>query len=731
MKRLRQLLLANWPLVLALLLAAYSWLLVAQLWHSESRLNEEARQQRITKTAEAATYHSLLLRDLRLQVQTLAESQEIANYLINRNLGMSMRYGLATSMFDIRMRLQRLEGLKNHRNRPSFERLIYVDERLRIVADTAPERPLVAGFPLRQTEAGLYFNHQARQVVIHAPVELRGQWRGTVVGVTAFANLLHEDDYSPLNPEFLIESNGREIRPDDAVSPLRSIDLSRLLQLPEAQLQAIELEEEGGLHGHWLAIRQPVPDAPLQLVSLIRPASLENSAGSRLFIVGAGLLPLGLILFALMFQRVRQADRALRDSRERFATVFEHISDAILLIPTGEFRIIEVNPRMLSMFGHDREAIAGLGIDDLSAGGEGFDAAHWQSRQQQACIGGMQAFPWHARDRHGRCFWVEVSMLRVPLDGNERLLVLIHDIDDSKRLEQELRKALEYQQELNRKLEDAQGQLLQSEKMASVGQLAAGIAHEINNPVGFIKANVGILKRYCEDCLRLISAYATVDDGKSEKIAALRREIDFDYLLEDYPVLIHETVDGIERVRKIVQDMRDFSHVDSNAWEAADLHAGIESTLNVVWNEIKYKAEVVREYGELPRVECLPGQINQVIVNLLINAAHAIAERGRITIRTGCQGESVWLEIEDDGSGIPADVIPRIFDPFFTTKPIGQGTGLGLSMAYGIIRKHNGRIDVDSTPGRGTRFRINLPIRRPETGSADDTCNLASGSPES
>jgi len=169
-------------------------------------------------------------------------------------------------------------------------------------------------------------------------------------------------------------------------------------------------------------------------------------------------------------------------------------------------------------------------------------------------------------------------------------------------------------------------------------------------------------------------------------------------------------------VRKIVQDLKDFSHVDARKeWEWTDLHKGLDSTLNFVHNEIKYKAEVVKEYGGLPEVQCLASELNQVFMNLLVNAAHAIDKaRGTIWIRTGTakagDRDSVWVEIQDDGCGIAEENLSRIFDPFFTTKPVGKGTGLGLSLSYGIVKKHGGRLEVDSQPGRGSRFRLTIPV---------------------
>ncbi|MBP7204538.1 MAG: PAS domain-containing protein [Propionivibrio sp.] len=271
------------------------------------------------------------------------------------------------------------------------------------------------------------------------------------------------------------------------------------------------------------------------------------------------------------------------------------------------------------------------------------------------------------------------------------------------------------QQVLIGKLEDAQGQLLQSEKMASVGQLAAGVAHEINNPIGFVNSNLGSLKGQVESLLSVLSAYEEVENalkGQPDLLASLQQAkvaADLDFLRDDILDLINESLDGVQRVKKIVENLRDFSRVDASEWHYANLEQGLESTLNIVWNEIKYKAEVVREYAGLPDVECIAAQINQVFMNLLVNAAHAIAERGTITLRTGFDEREVWVEIEDTGVGIKQENLKRVFEPFFTTKPIGKGTGLGLSLAYGIVQRHQGRLEVQSEPGKGTRFRLTLP----------------------
>ncbi len=284
----------------------------------------------------------------------------------------------------------------------------------------------------------------------------------------------------------------------------------------------------------------------------------------------------------------------------------------------------------------------------------------------------------------------------------------------------ELLLAHEALKEVNGRLSEAQDKLVQSEKLASIGQLAAGVAHEINNPIGYIFSNFGTLERYLGDLFEMLAGYEAAEAQLAgtpigSQLKSLRERCELDFLKEDIPTLMAESKEGITRVRKIVQDLKDFSRVDAHQeWSWANLNHGIDSTLNIVNNEIKYRADVVKEYGALPDVYCLPSELNQVFMNLLVNAAHAItAERGLITIRTGGDPvtRTVWIEVADNGCGIPKENLTRIFDPFFTTKPVGKGTGLGLSLSYGIVRKHHGQLEVRSESGVGTTFRVTVPVQ--------------------
>jgi len=278
-------------------------------------------------------------------------------------------------------------------------------------------------------------------------------------------------------------------------------------------------------------------------------------------------------------------------------------------------------------------------------------------------------------------------------------------------------------EQVNARIKATQSQLLQSEKMASIGQLAAGVAHEINNPIGYVHSNLNTLQTYAHDLLSLLAGYENICQKLPSEyqhllgsIQEIKARADYGYLQNDLPQLIEESREGIERVKKIVMDLRDFSHageLENEQWAETDLHRGLQSTLNIVWNELKYKAEVREQFGDIPTISCLPSQLNQVFLNLLVNAGHAITERGIITIATRQVDGEICISIADTGQGIAPANLLRIFDPFFTTKPIGKGTGLGLSLSYGIVQKHHGRIEVESTVGVGTTFRVYLPLRQP------------------
>lgn len=321
----------------------------------------------------------------------------------------------------------------------------------------------------------------------------------------------------------------------------------------------------------------------------------------------------------------------------------------------------------------------------------------------------------------GQQVTVEISAEPLPVNNYSiTSLVYARDISARKNSQSELLQAYKDLDSLKDGLQKAHGQLLQSEKLASIGQLAAGVAHEINNPIGFVSSNLMTLKSQVNSLLHVINIYDEIvnEIGVTREIATkldkTKAQTDFEFLKEDICDLIDDSLEGACRVKVIVDNLKDFSRVDSAEWQFANIEKGIDSTLAIAANELKYKADVVKRYSAIPDIECIPSQLNQVFMNLLVNAAQAIDQRGTIAISTGSDEQYIWVEIEDNGRGIPEDIRNKIFEPFFTTKPIGKGTGLGLSMSYGIIQKHRGSIEVKSVVGKGTVFKILLPRNRSE-----------------
>jgi two-component system, NtrC family, sensor kinase len=393
-------------------------------------------------------------------------------------------------------------------------------------------------------------------------------------------------------------------------------------------------------------------------------------------------------------------------------------------LPAGNYAITFVSEHIVSLFDYlpadvvrDKECWLSRVHPD--------DRASIQACFRRAIEVGETVQEYRFRHRNGCYRWVRdnVRVLKDPNGKPTQLIGFVADVTERKQYEEELRQRHEELQESNRRLEEAHNQLLQSEKMAAIGQLAAGVAHEINNPVGYVSSNLTTMKGYVENLLQIMDVYSSaeyllsVHKATSETISNIKKSLEFDYIKKDLPDLLRESLEGISRVSEIVTNLKAFSRIDTQELQWSDLHKGMEATLSIVNNELKYKATVIKEYGDIPQIECRLAQINQVFMNLLVNAVQAIEDTGTIWIRTAGEGSWVWVEIEDTGKGIPPEHMNRIFDPFFTTKPVGKGTGLGLSLSYGIIDKHGGHFEIESKVGRGTRFRIWLPIQSRPSGA--------------
>ena len=270
-----------------------------------------------------------------------------------------------------------------------------------------------------------------------------------------------------------------------------------------------------------------------------------------------------------------------------------------------------------------------------------------------------------------------------------------------------------------KELQAKQATILQQDKMACIGQLAAGVAHDINNPIGFVAGNLEVLQNFWEKIIAYNNKLAELLEQCSSEdeaaLAAMRSRYKIDYLLEELPEVMSECFEGIDRVNRIVLNLKGFSRIDEAEAEAVDINQCLDSTIGIVRNEIRYKAEIKKNYGKLPLLYCYPQQLNQVFMNLLINAAQAIERWGEIVITTKADDDNLWVSIRDTGAGIPPDDLERIFEPFYTTKDVGVGTGLGLSIVAEIIKKHHGEIRVSSQLQQGTEFTIRLPLQQTET----------------
>ena len=386
--------------------------------------------------------------------------------------------------------------------------------------------------------------------------------------------------------------------------------------------------------------------------------------------------------------------------------------------------IQRVNPAMAEMFGYAGPDLIGRPARSVYLS----DGDHASFGRYAGPLL-SQGEPIHSemwmRHADGHPIWVQIDGHVADMTDTARgTWWMMQDRSDIRDAQLQLQARINQLDAMNHQLEEAQNQLLQQDKMASIGQLAAGVAHEINNPIGFVSSNLNTLRQYVNSLFSLGEACdaalaAPSDATLASALAQKREEVEIDFLREDLPLLLDECADGLGRVKKIVQDLKDFSRVDHSDWQEADLNVGLESTLNVVRHEVKYKAEVIKHLAPLPPVMCLAAQLNQVFMNLIVNAAHAIVDQGTITLLSGVEQEWVWVQVEDTGSGMSAEVQRRIFEPFFTTKDVGKGTGLGMSLSFSIIQKHGGAIQVRSAVGQGTAIRIWLPVAGPQALAKD------------
>lgn len=396
-----------------------------------------------------------------------------------------------------------------------------------------------------------------------------------------------------------------------------------------------------------------------------------------------------------------EVERELRRSEQRMRQIIDTNGDPFVSL-TLDGTILEWNKAAERTFGLERAQALGANILDTIVPPAMQDRIRTELSQFAAephTFAARLPDEVGAIDANGRVFPVEVSLNTVDSSGEWIINAFLHDISRRRELE---------------------SQLIQAEKMASLGQLAAGVAHEINNPIAYVRSNLGTLKSYTQSLAKVIQSATelgtAIEAGDFSQLNAKWQEMKtvseaegLAAIIDDLPELFSDSEEGLVRVKEIVQNLKSFARLDEAEVKEADINECVETTLKVVANEIKYKCQVFKDLAPLPRLKCRPGQLNQVLMNLLINATQAVAERGEIHVRTWCDELNVFVSVRDTGCGIPAEHVSQLFTPFFTTKPVGSGTGLGLSISYGIVQKHGGDIQVTSQLGIGSTFTIRLP----------------------
>ena len=402
----------------------------------------------------------------------------------------------------------------------------------------------------------------------------------------------------------------------------------------------------------------------------------------------------------------KQAEMALVTSERRARALFEGIED-IVFVHDLDGQILDVNPAACRRLGYTREELLQLKTSDLD---DPEFAAGFAERLQNQLARRHVAFEGRHRNRSGLVIPVDISTSMIQFENQAAVLAVCRDITERKTLEAERQKM--------------RSMLAQSEKLASIGLLSAGVAHEINNPLAYVANNLAVLERDFQGILAMMNCYddaherlRTADPELIDRIDDLSEELDWPYVRSNLQRMLTRTREGVQRVANIVQNLRGLARTSPPKLEPASIPELITPALEMIQGRIRRRGiEIVQNHQSPARVMCVPSQISQVVLNLLVNAIQAIETSGRdhggrIEIRTGPSDDKghFAIEIIDDGSGIDAASIPNLFDPFFTTKPVGEGTGLGLSISHGIITGHGGRIEVESTPGTGTRFRVLLP----------------------
>ena len=448
--------------------------------------------------------------------------------------------------------------------------------------------------------------------------------------------------------------------------------------------------------------------------------ALARSDGTVEYLVGTGL----------DVTERRRAEEELRKSEERYRELFEFAHDLIFTVDATNGLITTINSAARDVLSYDpAELIDKPYTTFVNAA----DLPAVEQHTATALLGLPTSVEAWCTRKDGTPVLLDFRMRAMVVGGEEGVIhIIAYDITERRResevakrlslvLQQRVREKTAGLEEANRHLRDIQAQLIQAEKLSALGQLAAGVSHEINNPLSFVSNNLVVLRRDFESVIGILTRYRQSlqqqdPEGKRrllQEAEGLAEATNVDYVTQNLGLVFDRTIEGAERIRKIIRDMLDFARLGEAEWKAADINRSIDATLSILAHDIKSKnVQLVRDYEDVPSIFCMPGRLNQVFLNIIFNAVQAVSEGGRIVISTRADEGHVRVAVADNGPGIPKENLTKIFDPFFTTKP--RGSGLGLSISYSIVADHGGRIDVESTVGAGSTFTVVLPLRRRE-----------------
>jgi two-component system NtrC family sensor kinase len=749
-------------LLVSLLLLGYLGFLLLNLYRSYDQLQAASIEQQQHITEKRALVLESFLQDRNEDMVDLADKRQLSAYFENLSLGMSLEYGLSASLNDLQEVLDLYRTRKQLGSKSLYQRILFVDVKGGLLASSyaadlsAPKKteytPYLAD---RQQSVKQYVDHGTQNYLVFAYPYL---FKGNYVG-----HLLVWVNIEDLSRHFIVAGTD-EIEFRNSLSLLH--DRTEYLVVPQTSdkcripyealptpaqlkrginylnLDVISSKKQIPV----MAMSLPLGGSPLHLASFV-PVDRNQTTSPMHLVLTTGAV--GLLILAGAFILLRsdlrnrltetrlQETRLREEAVERQNRVLQLTADE--LKASKEWLTLALQGADLGLwdwrlesgevsFNEQWAAMLGYRLDELAP-----NVSTWEilvhpddmpvvQEVLQRHLSGETLFyetEHRCRTKTGEWRWIldrgQVAERR--LDGTPVRMAGTHlDITDRKQAEEELRSMnneLErLVQEEVQKNREKDTFMLQQDKMASIGQLAAGVAHEINNPMGFIISNLGTLEAYIKQLLHYLEAADNaVQTEKTSELAALKETLDIEYVLGDIGPLLHESQEGADRVKQIVQDLKDFARVDEATIKSTDLNQCVRSTINIVRNELKYVAQLDLQLGEIPLVMCNPQQINQVITNLLVNAAQAIEGHGTISVMTWQDGDQAILTVADTGKGISQEVIQRIFEPFFTTKPVGKGTGLGLTISYDMVRKNGGEISVESELGKGTTFTVRLPLQ--------------------